>query len=266
MSLRLSDFIISVGRPVAVYPGLRKLTGSLASTVLLCQFLYWSDKTKDGWFYKSSDELIEETSLSYEEQKAARVKLTGLGVIEEQYRRSEHKLYFRVKKDVLNSKWEALALEGKEVEKEKSIFDIEDDILAIEDTKRTPKKKDLVDGIIEMMDMPGIKKANLKLGIESKISTKLGLNPSGRRWEDFINFAADRWINHKENIDTFIAWVLDNDYNPVYASAERFRTVWPSAFVNNSALDNTDSFVVKSNTVKKEENYAPIPVGLGRRS
>lgn len=261
--MKLSEFIIDIGRPIAVYPGLRKLTKSLSATVLLCQFLFWTDKTKDGWFYKSAEELGLETSLSYEEQKAARAKLRELDVIEEEYRRSEHKLYFRVKKDILNSKWESF--EGKEAGKEKSIFDDIPEESVDKTVKETPRKKDFVDGIIEMMDMPGIKKSNLKLGIESKINTKLGLNPSGKRWEEFINFAADRWINHRENIDTFIAWVLYNNYNPLYASPERFRTVWPSAFVSTSTIDNNDDFVVKSNIVKKEEEYAPIPAELGRR-
>ena len=72
--MKLSQFLTDVGRPVAYHPKLKKITGSTTATILLCQFIYWRGKesNKDGWLYKDSDEIEEETGLTYNEQKTAR--------------------------------------------------------------------------------------------------------------------------------------------------------------------------------------------------
>lgn len=105
--MRLSDFLTDVGRPVAYYPGLRKITGSTNATIFLCQFVYWTGKESagDGWIYKTSEEIESETGLSYKEQTTAREKLVTAGLIEEKYARLEHQMYFRVNLDTLNDKW-----------------------------------------------------------------------------------------------------------------------------------------------------------------
>lgn len=261
--MRLSDFIIDMGRPVAVYTGLRKLTKSLTATVLLCQMIYWDGKTRDenGWFYKSAEELTEETSLTYAEQKAARSILRDeLGIVEEQHRRSEHKLYFKVNKDILNEKWELIR--EKPLEVEKSIFD---DVPEEKEVETPKKKKDLVDGVMELYQMPGAKKSLIKIAIESKIAVRLKINPSGKRWEEFINYAADRQIKDKQTIDVFIDWILQNGFNPMYTTPEKMRTVWPSAFYKEP-LDDNDGFVVQLQEVEVEKEYAPMPTGFGRRN
>lgn len=105
--MKLSDFLTTIGRPIAFYPGLRKITGSTNATIFLCQFVYWTGKenSKDGWIYKTSNEIEEETGLSYDEQKTARAKLKQAGLIKERYARLEHQMYFKVVLDVLNEKW-----------------------------------------------------------------------------------------------------------------------------------------------------------------
>ena len=62
-TMKLSDYLVGVGRPIAYYPGLRKLTGSTNVTIFLCQFVYWTGKgdNEDGWIYKTSDEIEAET-------------------------------------------------------------------------------------------------------------------------------------------------------------------------------------------------------------
>jgi hypothetical protein len=105
--MKLSDFLTDVGRPIAYYPGLRRITGSTTATVFVCQLLYWTGKEKDGdgWIYKVSDEIENETGLSYDEQKTAREKLLAAGLIEEKYARLEHRMYFKVNLETLNELW-----------------------------------------------------------------------------------------------------------------------------------------------------------------
>lgn len=106
--MKLSEFLIGVGRSISYYPGMRKITGSTTATILFCQLFYWTGKEAagDGWIYKTSDELTEETGLSYDEQVTARKGLIERGLIEENYARLEHKMYFRVCVDKLNAVWE----------------------------------------------------------------------------------------------------------------------------------------------------------------
>ena len=76
--------------------------------MFLCQLLYWQDKgsDKDGWIYKTADEWEVETGLAYKEQTAARKHLKKLKVMVERNARIEHRLYFRVELDALNTLWE----------------------------------------------------------------------------------------------------------------------------------------------------------------
>lgn len=106
--MKLSEFLIDVGRPIAYYPGLRKLTGSTNATIFLCQFVYWTGKESagDGWIYKTAENIEEETGLSYKEQLSARKKLVSGGLLSERYARLEHVMYFKVDLEALNSKWD----------------------------------------------------------------------------------------------------------------------------------------------------------------
>lgn len=105
--MKFTDFLQDVGRPVAYYPKMKKLTGSTTATILLCQFMYWRGKESggDGWLYKTSEEIEEETGLTYNEQKTARKSLVDNGLIEEHYARLDHQLRFRINLDAINDKW-----------------------------------------------------------------------------------------------------------------------------------------------------------------
>lgn len=107
--MKLTDFISDVGRPVAFYPGLRKITDSINATLFICQLIYWKGKEADenGWIYKTSEEIEGETGLTYREQKTAREKLIKKGFLEERYARLEHRIYYRVKYDEINNAWAA---------------------------------------------------------------------------------------------------------------------------------------------------------------
>jgi len=105
--MKLTDFLSDVGRPVAYYPELRKITGSTNATILLCQFIYWRGKESDndGWLYKTADEIEKETGLSYGEQKTARRDLISAGLLDEHYARLDHQMKFKLNLDAINEKW-----------------------------------------------------------------------------------------------------------------------------------------------------------------
>ena len=105
--MKLTDFLSNVGRPVAYYPKMRRITGSTNATILLCQFIYWRGKeqTEDGWLYKTSFEIEDETGLSYGEQKTARRDLVSAGLMDEHYARLDHQMRFKLNLEAINSKW-----------------------------------------------------------------------------------------------------------------------------------------------------------------
>jgi hypothetical protein len=105
--MKLTEFITDIGRPVAFFPGLKKITKSTTATLLLCQLIYWTGKQTDqeGWIYKTSDDIEEETGLSYDEQVTARKQLVKLGFIEEKYKRLDHVMTFRIMANAINQEW-----------------------------------------------------------------------------------------------------------------------------------------------------------------
>ena len=107
--MKLSEFLSDIGRPVAYYPGLRKVTRSTTATIFLCQFIYWTGKEAagDGWIYKTSEEIEEETGLSYDEQLTARKSLVKSGLLEERYKRLEHQMFFRADLTKLDDLWKS---------------------------------------------------------------------------------------------------------------------------------------------------------------
>jgi hypothetical protein len=111
MSAGFSDFLETLGRPVAYYPSLAKVLGSIKAAVFLAQLMYWTPRGKkaEGWVFKTAEEWEAETGLTYEEQLGAKKILgeAGKNVIEIRYSRNEHTTYYRVKREVLDALWEA---------------------------------------------------------------------------------------------------------------------------------------------------------------
>jgi hypothetical protein len=65
-------FSIIGTRPIAFNPTLAHALGSVKAGLFLSQLLFWCDKgKKDGWIYKTIEEMKEETALSRKEQDAA---------------------------------------------------------------------------------------------------------------------------------------------------------------------------------------------------
>lgn len=268
---------MNLGRVVAYYPGLKKVTGSTTASILLCQFLYWTDKSTDnGWIWKTAEELEEETGLTYNEQRTARAILVSKGVLEEENKRLDHTMRFRVIQDVLNDLWEEEA--GKKstpvVEKEEQPKEDkkEEPVVPVEEEKPAPKKpapkekkKDLVDAYLYFSQSEAMKKVEHLDKIKEKLSINLRINPDGKKWQDFIEFIYKRETKNSEKVELFIKWAIDKGFDPIYWTPEKMRTVWPQAFVVDESKTYSDNFVksTKKKEEKKEEEFVPMPRGMG---
>jgi len=88
--------IRGIGQPIAYFPKLSKYLGCVNAGIFLGQMVFWSDKTDNPLgVYKTSEEITEETGLSYKQQVSARKKLVSLGLISETYKRLDHRLFFK---------------------------------------------------------------------------------------------------------------------------------------------------------------------------
>lgn len=90
-----------------------------------------------------------------------------------------------------------------------------------------------VDAMLEIAQMPGAKKQLVKEYIFERIKSKLGMNPSGKDAENFIDYAAGEHKKGK-SFDVFLEWYVENNPNPVYWSFRRMEQVYPMAFTPQS--------------------------------
>ena len=257
--MKLTDFIEDAGRPIAFYPKLRQLTGSTTATILLCQFIYWRGKESDpeGWLYKTSDDIEEETGLSYNEQKTARKHLKDAGIIEEHYARLDHTMRFRLNLDTINEKWASLQCNVRECdnvavandEMQSSLNELETTAettsldwnkLRQEAQERKDNKPDksIVDAYVEAAQSEGMQKSNRYDAILSQIGVALNIYVDFKRWEQFIKFVDTRQQKHNESLDVFFRWLkeqkgFDISYWPPHKLVEN----WPRAFAEPEVID-----------------------------
>ena len=87
-----------LARPVAFYPSLVPVAGSVNAAIMLCQAIYWSDRTDspNGSFWKDMAEWTRETGLGRHEQEGARKLLRGTSFWSEKYDRIGHKLFYHI--------------------------------------------------------------------------------------------------------------------------------------------------------------------------
>lgn len=117
------------------------------------------------------------------------------------------------------------------------------------------REKDWIDGMIELANMPGAKKATIKELHFELIKKKLHINPSGRKWEDFISYSADRQMKDKQSLEVFLAWALDNGYNPIYWTPDKMQTLWPQAFTE----PEKEPEIIHAQPDPLEGQYVPAP-------
>jgi len=105
--MKLTDFLEDIGRPVAYYPSLVKVAGSVSAAIFLCQLIYWRGREADpeGWIYKTQAEISEETGLTRFEQEGARKLLKEKGILREKFSGVPRKLYFSISLERVNEEW-----------------------------------------------------------------------------------------------------------------------------------------------------------------
>lgn len=269
--MKISNIIIDLGRAVAYYPGLKKIIPTTNACVLLCQLLYWTDKTRnDGWIYKTSDDIQEETGLTYKEQVTARKHLVESKLISEHFARLDKSIRFKVNQEELNRQWEEATgnvsqkvevkgIAGKNAED--SLFKALPTVEPTVENKRTDiaKKGDYIDGMMDAMLFPGMKITMAKQAIKDIIEKRLKIIvPSDKRWKEFIDFAYTRFVDKKEHIDKFIDYAQRNGFDPMYWTPNKMQTVWPQAFIEDNSNKIRADFVEKL-PERREENYVPMP-------
>ena len=105
--MRIGELLRDLGRPIAFYPTLVPVCGSVHATLFLCQLLYWEGKQRDseGWIYKSQREMEEETGLSRRMQDEARSKLKERGLLTEARRGVPATMHYRIDHQALEDAW-----------------------------------------------------------------------------------------------------------------------------------------------------------------
>jgi hypothetical protein len=296
MAKKLTNYLLDLGRTVAYYPNLKKVTESTTATIFLCQLLYWTDKGRDadGWIYKDSIEIEEETGLTYNEQKTARDKLSKLQLIDEIPQRLNHNIKFRVNQDILNQRWEELHGEysvkkedkvKKDKVKEKEVIDGEQLELPIETPIEEPeqpeekieeiparhsdmkKRGDIIDGYMDFnKNSPGAIKERKIQDIHQVIRMNLHINTDSARWNKFVEFAYNRQEKHGEPFSVFLDWLLKQpNFDPMFWSPERMKTYHPQAYIVNQEVDTFYDDMVDPTLKYKEEEFVPLPKNIGKK-
>ena len=89
-------------KTIAYNANLAKVLGSVKAAILLGQLLYWNNKGEDKeWIYKKTEELQEETALTYSEQTSAINICKEKGVLEVKLARIPATRHFRVNNEKL---------------------------------------------------------------------------------------------------------------------------------------------------------------------
>jgi hypothetical protein len=98
------EVLSDLERTVTLYARAIRAFGGYEEAAFVSQVRFWMKRCDDtgGWVFKTPEELEEELCLGPRQQEYIREKLVKLGVLETQYRRTEHLLYYRLKADVFN--------------------------------------------------------------------------------------------------------------------------------------------------------------------
>jgi hypothetical protein len=113
----MSSLKIDLERPIAFYPQLARVLGSIEAALFWQQCYYWRDKTKrsDGFFYKTIKEFEQETTLSPHWQRKVRKQLISLGVLEEKKIKANGAptMHFKVNAEAMQKLLDSFILESE---------------------------------------------------------------------------------------------------------------------------------------------------------
>lgn len=83
-------------KPVAYYPDLADALDSVAAAIFLQELCHWERWSRDGWVFRTQDEIKEATALKRSAQEGARKLLKKMRVVEEKLRGVPARLHYRV--------------------------------------------------------------------------------------------------------------------------------------------------------------------------
>ena len=94
--LPFSESMNAVGRPVTYYPNIAKALSDTKAAIFVSNFIYWDGKqaSKQGWIFKTQEEIYQETGLTRYEQETARKRLKSLEILLEKKQGTPPKLYY----------------------------------------------------------------------------------------------------------------------------------------------------------------------------
>lgn len=116
----LSACLSGIGRAIAYYPKMAKFLGSVNASVMFSQLFYWQDRTDNELgVFKTAEEWEEETGLTYREQATARKALRERGFLHETHQRLQHRMFFRLDIDAINTAFDGWMLEQNTAERRK---------------------------------------------------------------------------------------------------------------------------------------------------
>jgi len=104
--MKLSDLINFTGNSFSVNPTILRKFGTKQG-VFLCRIIWWQ-RGPDEWIEKDIATIHYETGMTPFEQRSARSALISLGIIEEEHKRLEHKLCFRIVASALEMELDSL--------------------------------------------------------------------------------------------------------------------------------------------------------------
>lgn len=264
--MKLSDFLTNIGRPVAFYPGLVKALEDRNEAIFICQMAYWRDKgeNKDGWIYKTSDEIEAETSLTYKEQTNVRNGLIEKGLLEEYYARTEHQMYYRVVWDAVNEIWgqftDGQVPESQVPPSPKSSGTLPKVSSLNSNTDTTQKNTSSVDENLSFLT--SLYERNIGMVFNGNLADEL---------QEYAAFPRD-WIERafKEMADAnvrtwrYVRRCLDSwkqagkITEKPNSSGSKFSPTGPQPAINEAAVEATKQLVEKKNA----GNFVPPPAGL----
>jgi hypothetical protein len=102
-TLKLNDVFAGIGKPFFYFPKLAAILGGANPSILFCCIVWRDADRHDDEIVKSLAELREQTGLTDKEIRGARQKLSQIGIVMSRYARLEHRLYFTVAFDRLES-------------------------------------------------------------------------------------------------------------------------------------------------------------------
>lgn len=96
-----TDQLDEDSRVIAFRPILVQVTGSLASGVLLSQLIYWHKVMFGREFYKTNNELMQETGLTLTELKSAKKRLIERKFVSTKLRRNPATTHYEIDEDAI---------------------------------------------------------------------------------------------------------------------------------------------------------------------